>query len=74
MSETMNSKEVAEYLGVSEKTVNNYCKQGLLTFYRLGGRGRYNIYRNSVEKLVESSKKEATFNNPNYTLNKEKEI
>lgn len=72
MNDTMTTKEVAELLGVTEKTVIRYCENGLLTFYRIG-RGRYNIDRQSVTNMIEHSKQESNFSNPNYTLNKEKE-
>ena len=75
MSETLTSSEVAKILGVTEKTVQRYCNDGLLSFYRLGGRGRYNIYKESVQALIERSTQHAGIQNPNYTLNNdEKEI
>lgn len=75
MTEILTSSEVAEMLGVTEKTVQRYCNDGLLSFYRIGGRGRYNIYKDSVDKLIERSTKQAGIQNPNYTLNNdEKEI
>lgn len=64
MDDVISTKETAKILGVSEKTIIKYCNDGLLSFYRIG-RGRYNIRKDSVISLINVSKQEATFKNPN---------
>lgn len=36
LNEGMSTKEVAEFIGVSERTVRNICKQKQLVHYKVG--------------------------------------
>ena len=52
----MTTKEVAELLGVSDRTIRNYCKEQKLTHYIFGG--KILILPEDVEEFVESLKVE----------------
>lgn len=72
LNDTYTVQEVSDLLGVSGRTVTRYCNDGLLTYYRIGN-GRYYIDKESVKLMLSSIKKESTFSNPNYNLNKKGE-
>ena len=46
-------KEAADYLGVSEPTIFRWMKQGLLSFYKIGGSTRFS--REGLEALIEKT-------------------
>ena len=46
-------KEATEYLGVSEPTIFRWMKQGLLSFYKVGGSTRFS--REGLDALIEKT-------------------
>ena len=52
--ELMAQKQVAEMLGVSETTIYNWKKKGILTAYRIGNQIRFK--RHEVLEAMQSSK------------------
>ena len=47
------SKEAAEFLGVSEPTIFRWMKQGLLSFYKIGGATRFS--REGLNAVVQKT-------------------
>ena len=47
------SKEAAEYLGVSEPTIFRWMKEGLISFYKVGGSTRFS--REGLDALVQKT-------------------
>jgi excisionase family DNA binding protein len=53
--ELLSSKEVRNMLGISNKTLYNWCKQGKLRFVRLpSGHKRY--FRFEIEAILKNNK------------------
>lgn len=46
-------KEAADYLGVSEPTIFRWMKQGLLSFYKVGGSTRFS--KEGLDALIEKT-------------------
>lgn len=54
LSDGFSTEEVAERLGVSDRTVRNYCKNKLLEHYRMGN--RIIIMPDDLEKFIKNLK------------------
>lgn len=53
----MNDAELANYLKVSRRTLQEYRNNGILSYYQIGGKI---LYRESdIEELLEKNRKEA---------------
>ena len=51
------TKEVAELLGITERTVRNYCKKRLITHYVIST--KIYIKKDDLNKFIESQKNES---------------
>lgn len=47
----LSAKEVARIVGVTPKTVREWCASGQLDAYRVGALGRWRVRREAVERL-----------------------
>ena len=66
----LESVEVAERLGVSVRSVQNWCKNGLLKSYKFGR--KYKIAESDLKEFIEESKQRGfDIENPNYNMNVE---
>ena len=65
--------EASELLGVSEKTIQNMCKDGRLAFYRFGNRGAYRIIKESLAEFINRSETPSGFTNTNDLIKGENE-
>lgn len=53
----LTTREVARLLGVDRRTVVNYCREGVLTAWRIrGNRGPWRIPEAALRALIESRK------------------
>ena len=50
LENSLTTQQVAEMLGVSERTVRNYCKDKLITHYKIGG--KITIEKKDVDEFI----------------------
>jgi excisionase family DNA binding protein len=51
--ELLTSPQVAELLGIADRTVRELAEKGELPYVRFGDRGRYRFRREDIERLLE---------------------
>jgi excisionase family DNA binding protein len=55
MGQILTTKELAEYLKLTEVTINKYAREGKIPALRVGGRWRFD--KDKVDELLKSEEK-----------------